>query len=132
MRQGRRGSTAIEFAVALPLMLIVLSGIIDLGRQLTYADQLATVVSESARAGALANPAKGEDPVYVAEDTAEVAWRAMQMGASLDIVATVEGAWPDKQIRVVGTTDPGLLFGFIHLPTTTHYEQVVRLDRQTP
>jgi Flp pilus assembly protein TadG len=59
-RMGRRrGQTAVEFALTLPLLLILIVGALDVGRAVLASTSLANAVREAARAGAAAYPAAG-------------------------------------------------------------------------
>lgn len=71
---GDRGAAAVEFAILLPLLLLLLFGIIDFGRALFTQVTLTQAAREGARLAALAQPdvaartaaaASGVDPVTV-------------------------------------------------------------------
>lgn len=130
MRTDRRGNYAIEFGLTLPVLLVLASGMIDLGRELSFSDQVATAVSEGARAGALVDPRTGADPAIVAQNTTTFVWTKMETGYPLTVVVTTEGAAPDRMLRVTGTAHHDVLFGFVPLPDASSYSEVVRLDRQ--
>jgi Flp pilus assembly protein TadG len=59
-RPGRRhGQAAVEFALTIPLLLILIVGAFDIGRGVLATTSLANAVREAARAGAAAYPATG-------------------------------------------------------------------------
>lgn len=50
-RRDRRGQTLVEFALILPIFLLILMGILDLGRAVYYSSTLSNVARETARDG---------------------------------------------------------------------------------
>jgi Flp pilus assembly protein TadG len=54
--RGRCGASAVEFAVVLPVLLILLSGILDIGRRLQVTQILTNAAREGARHGAADAP----------------------------------------------------------------------------
>lgn len=48
-RRDERGAAAVEFAIVLPLLLVIVFGIIDFGRYLAVRNNLAAAVREGAR-----------------------------------------------------------------------------------
>jgi hypothetical protein len=50
-RRERRGQTLVEFALILPVFLLILMGIMDLGRAVYYSSTLSNVARETARDG---------------------------------------------------------------------------------
>lgn len=52
-RRGSRGQSLVEFALILPMFIVVLFGIIDLGRWVHATNSLSEVARESARAGSV-------------------------------------------------------------------------------
>jgi hypothetical protein len=50
-RQRRRGQSLVEFALILPVFLLVLMGILDLGRAVYYSSTLSNTARETARRG---------------------------------------------------------------------------------
>jgi TadE-like protein len=62
-RGGDSGAAAVEFALVLPILLLVIFGIIDFGRMLYAKITLAEAAREGARATALVGPAAGRTQV---------------------------------------------------------------------
>ncbi len=59
-RRGSRGQSVVEFALVLPIFLMLTVGVIDLGRGVYYYNTLANVAREGARFGiVLSDPANG-------------------------------------------------------------------------
>jgi len=70
--QGQRGSTAIEFALILPVIATLLFGMIDFGRLLYTKEVLNNAVREAARTGIVAGVNDVSDAVIAAAVTNSV------------------------------------------------------------
>jgi Flp pilus assembly protein TadG len=127
----RRGSQAIEFGLALPMLLVLSAGTIDVGQYLYASERVASVASEGARSGALADPDLGEDPIAIATDSAQAAWAATELAGVLTVDATLQGAAPNLRVVVQATVDADPVFGlFSILPTTMTATRTVRISDQ--
>ena len=81
--QKQKGSVAIEFALLLPLLLLILGLIIDYGWYFTNWIQLTNAVSAGARAGIKAKEWEGEDPKDLAENVVKNNfWDPLQVGVT--------------------------------------------------
>lgn len=58
--QSSRGTTAVEFAIVVPLLLLILLGLIDFGRLLFVQVSLNAASREGARASSLYQPTSGQ------------------------------------------------------------------------
>jgi hypothetical protein len=74
-RTGRRGNAAVEFAMTLPLLLLIVSAILDYGWYLTQAANVMHSVREGARYGVTLSQEDGPDAGAV--DQTEAALRAL-------------------------------------------------------
>ena len=74
-RTGRRGNAAVEFAMTLPLLLLIVSAILDYGWYLSQAANVMHSVREGARYGATL--AQDDSPDSGAVDQTEAALRAL-------------------------------------------------------
>ena len=126
----RRGSYAVEFAVVSPLLLILASGVIDLGHYLVSADALVAAVSDGARAGALEDPDDGGDPVLMAEYVADRNYTAAELSSTATFAAASAGAAPGTAITLTGTSSVDPYFGFAGLPTEVIFSTTMRLAHQ--
>jgi Flp pilus assembly protein TadG len=127
----RRGSQAIEFALALPMLVVLSAGAVDVGQYLYTSERLAAVASDGARAGALADIAEGEDAVYSAMAVTQRAWDTTGLPGTLKIDAFVQGAAPDQEIVVDVTVDADPFFGFIPLhPDAMTCRRIVQIGDQ--
>jgi len=66
MRRGDRGAAAVEFALVLPVLLLIIFGIVDFGRMLAAKITLTEAAREGARAAALVSQEEGEATVFEA------------------------------------------------------------------
>jgi Flp pilus assembly protein TadG len=131
MRWSRRGSQSIELALAMPFLLVASGGALDVGQYLYLSERVAAVAAEGARAGALADPTKNEDPVTLAQAAAATAWSATEISGSLVVTAAVTGAVPSQRVVVTATVDSDPVFGFLSLvPSATTMSRTVRIGAQ--
>jgi Flp pilus assembly protein TadG len=65
-RHGERGAAAVEFALVLPILVMLIFGIIDFGRMLAAKITLTEAAREGARATALVGREAAEDRIGVA------------------------------------------------------------------
>jgi len=127
----RRGSQAIELALALPLIVVLSGGAVDVGQYLYLTERVAAAASEGARAGALANTAMGEDPVAIAEAASYTAWSGQELPGSLDVNAAVAGAVPSQRVVVATTLTSTPMFAWLSLlPESVTVTRTVRLGSQ--
>jgi Flp pilus assembly protein TadG len=128
--RSRRGNQAIEFALVVPLLLILVSGIVDLGQYMFVADGLVNAVSQGGRQGALADPDDGEDAAAIATTIANASWAASELPGALTVTAAVSGVEPDALVVVTGSVPFSGFFGFLTLPATISYTSTVRMMYQ--
>ncbi len=104
MLRKRRGSVAIEFALLLPLLLLILGLIVEYGWYFTNWIQLTNAVSAGARAGIKAKEWEGEDPkIYAQSVVVKNFWDPLQL------VVTVQDS--PRRITVKATYDYTPLMG---------------------
>jgi Flp pilus assembly protein TadG len=111
-RRGESGAAAVEFAIVLPLLLLIFLGCIDWGYYLFVAQIVTNAAREGARAGAIANAA---DRLTAAENAAGdylVASRLRRTG----ITAADATIGASDGVRVTINYPVGSVTGF--LPTT--------------
>jgi Flp pilus assembly protein TadG len=98
---GSRGQALVETALVLPLLLIVIVGLFDVGRAIWLSNTLATAVREGTRYGVVHGALSGSPtgpgaPTYTAPDTdtaitAQVRNYATGVPSNLTVLST----WPD-------------------------------------
>lgn len=67
-RREDRGAAAVEFALIMPVLMLLVFGIIDFGRMLNAQIKLTEAAREGARAGSLIDQAAGEARIQTAAD----------------------------------------------------------------
>ena len=102
--QKQKGSVAIEFALLLPLLLLILGLIIDYGWYFTNWIELTNAVSAGARAGIKAKEWEGEDPEDFAKNVVND-----NFWDSLQVVVTEEDS--PRRITVTATYNYTPLMG---------------------
>ena len=83
-KRHERGSTAIEFALILPILLTLLFGIIDFGRLLYTQEVLNTAAREGARVGIKMRLVPVSDPEITTQVTAVIAASQLVDSAAMD------------------------------------------------
>lgn len=86
---SRRGSHAVEFAIVLPILLSILSGIFDYGWIMLHRHLAADAADVGARAGAIATDE--EDATALAEAAANARWDAMQLPSEATVDVRTSG-----------------------------------------
>jgi Flp pilus assembly protein TadG len=131
MKRWKRGSQAVELALALPFLLVASGGAMDVGQYLYLSERVAAVASEGARVGARADTLKNENPVALAQAAASTAWGATEIPGTLSVTAAVTGAVPSQRMVVTATVASNPVFGFLSLvPSATTMSRTVRMSHQ--
>ncbi|MBX2797374.1 MAG: pilus assembly protein [Myxococcales bacterium] len=121
----RRGSQAVEFALLLPFLVALVSGVIDLGVYLSRTTALVQASADGARIGAAAED--GDDALATAVRTATAAWTATGVPGEAVFTASLEGSAPQRRVEVDGTLSYDPYFGFVPLPATIRSSSTFRL-----
>lgn len=127
----RRGSQAVEFALAVPVLLTLFSGVVDVSESLMVHDALVAAVGEASRGGSVVDPAAG-DREATALSTATQAWSATERAETPQFTAVIQGAAPDRMLVVTGTVTVQPLIGLVPLPNTLSWSARTRLTVQAP
>lgn len=130
MRQGaRRGANALEFVLTLPVLLILLSGIVDYSYLLHMQFNLVNTVSQGARAASSSDFA---DATGIATQVVQEIWTHTYPDTSATISAQVVtiGSVGDVGVRVEASVPYQPLVGLIPVPSTVEHTAVMRLDDQ--
>ncbi|WP_435771163.1 TadE/TadG family type IV pilus assembly protein [Nocardioides sp. SYSU DS0651] len=132
-RPGERGAAAVEFALILPLLMVVVFGIINFGDMLSVRQSVSQAAAEGARAAAV-HPGSNTEKIAAAEAAVADALDAHGEecvtgadGCSVVIGACASGA-ECATVEVVidyETLIPG--FGLV-LPETLSYSAVARVS----
>ena len=141
-KQARRGSTAMEFALMLPLLFALLSAVIDWGYYMTVRVAIARATMDGVRAGAATkdDPATAQNEVANTAQTRTtdtLAGMGRACGAGCTVTATacavgqvgaVCGAPPIPTIVVQITYPFSPFFGFV--PTPPNFQDTFTMAQQ--
>ncbi len=123
----RRGSISVEFAVTLPIVLLLLIGVLEWGRMLAREVAVVTVARDAAHAGALTR--KADDPTLVARLQAEDGLRAAGFDPALATVAARSFPNPAGTMLELRVTVPfTALFGLIPVSPQLHAVTTIRME----
>ena len=128
MARRRRGGNAIEFALLLPVLFGLLTGIMDYGwfYGLKFASDSAA--RQGARVGALTP--QGEDPNGTALLAATDRWTQLGMPGTPTVVSFRSGAAPLETMVVRVQLNVASLVGFVVGPSTIESTAVQRMEEQ--
>ncbi len=112
-RAGRRGAAAIEYALVLPVLLVVIFGLLDWSVYMTRWMHVRVAAGRGVRLAAGA-PA---DPEAAAVAAACVALQAHGLGCT-DVVAQQEPGDPDPVLRLTVVVPFAAPLGLVPTPTT--------------
>ncbi len=101
LRRGRRGTAAVEFAIVLPLLLILVMGILEVGRMLDVQQIMTNAVREGARHGAADAPIADVEQVvrrYLIQQGLTAAEASATVTCKTD--GTTASGFPVYQVRV--------------------------------
>jgi Flp pilus assembly protein TadG len=115
LRRNRKGAAIVEFALVVPLLLLLLWGIVDIGRAFYTLNNLASAVREGARSAAV----MATDPTAAANQTlikSTVTTAFTPIGPALQAESvfvtlanrqvTVQASYPFAPLVLVGWTFP--------------------------
>ncbi len=134
-RRNQRGSNAVEFALTLPVLVVMLSGLIDYGWYFSQHQAVLSAVREATRAGTLAG--EDEDAAAIAIARAQEALtQAGLNGGAATVDVDFLGAAPNLLIEVDVSVPFSPLMGTLALlgdhtyPPTLNGRLVARIEDQ--
>lgn len=136
IRRTRRGAEALEFALVLPVWVLLVLGSADFGWLYFHRTALDSAANTGCRAGALLDP--GEDEVNISANYARVEERALAalegMGApcagECSVAVAAFGAAPGRSLRCELDRDFRPLIGFVVDDLRMQAVQVARMEVQ--
>jgi Flp pilus assembly protein TadG len=134
-RRGERGAAAVEFALVLPVLMLIVLGCIDWGYYF-FVDQIVTnAAREGARSGAVADRVSA-DPLAVAEGAVTGYLGAARLAAAATIDASYDTLAGSTAVRVTVRYPVGSMTGFLRptggvnlVPPFAFAVAVMRLER---
>lgn len=136
-RRTRRGAQAVEFALVLPVVMLIASGVIDYGQYFNRDMEVLTAARDAARsASAMENALGDPSPCALADEVVDehLTPSGLATGAqvTVQVVDVTDGAASDRVVRVdvsVPYTSP---FGLFSVSPSAHTSSAtMRLRDQT-
>ncbi|MFC7595434.1 TadE/TadG family type IV pilus assembly protein [Terrabacter sp. GCM10028922] len=104
MARTERGASAVEFAIVLPVLFLVIAGIVDFGRYFFTQIQLTNAAREGARAAVVLPSPAASDMTAITQRA--LAGAAGVPGAAASVIATCPAPSPSyATVRVTATFD---------------------------
>jgi Flp pilus assembly protein TadG len=129
-RSSRRGAQAVEFTLLLPVMMMIISAVVDSGwfyhQRMLFID----AVRQGARAGAIANPYL-TNYCAAAKNTTNSALTASGFTAGTQVSAETSGTAPSRIVNVVAKRDFTKLIGLVPTPPRLNVAIHMRIEDQT-
>ena len=130
-RTGQTGSAAVEFALIVPLFLMILFGIIEYGWMFYQQSNLASAVRDGLRQGVTVSQIASPDPRALAVKVAQADLLAVGIPSSDAVLsATYAGASPTKTMTLSVALTYRPLVGFVKTPAQLHYAMTMMLELQ--
>lgn len=129
-RRSRRGSQAVEFALILPVMMALTSGIIDYGWFYSQQLQVVSAARDGARgASQLDSAASPDDPcTFAVTQAQDILTEAGVTGATVHATGAMGGS--EMRLTVEVTAAFPALFGLAPVPPSYYARVVARLEDQ--
>lgn len=137
IRHGRRGAEAVEFALVMPVMVLILVGMIEMSWLFYTRASLDSSTSVGCRAGALVDPGINESNLSEVEDTAstslitamdQLGLRDCNTRCAAEVALT--GAQPSRTLVCTVEYDFQPLIGLVLPRMVLVANQVVRMEWQ--
>ncbi len=131
-RRSRKGTNIVEFAMTLPMFILVMFALVDFGWYFGGMSILDAAVTEGCRAASLVDPLLG-DPEFTAETIMTDFLEAMpivECGDGCVIDATIVGEIPAKSIQCTIVNESQPILGWVALPTHQATSALMRFEWQ--
>lgn len=123
---NRRGNNAIEFALVLPILVALLTGISDLGVYFSARMSVTSAARDAARAASLTPIGDPVTPVGVAQGQASLTAAGLNGQTTCEVI----GFSPDQAVRCFVTVGFDPLFGLVPVPATLESTVTMRMEEQ--
>ena len=128
-RKNRRGSNAIEFALTLPLVVALLTGIMDYGFYFSQQQVVVHAARTGARRAAISDP-ETENAAEVARDAVTQVLTGAGVSGAAKVGVVFSGAAPNATVTVDVKVDYAGLAGLVPIPGALGSTISSRLERQ--
>jgi Flp pilus assembly protein TadG len=130
-RSRQKGSAAVEFALVVPLFLMILFGIVEYGWMFYQQSNLASAVRDGLRQGVTISQSASPDPRAMAVKVAQADLLALGIPtADATLSATYAGASPTKTMTLTVALKYRKLVGFVKTPAQLRYAMTMMLELQ--
>jgi Flp pilus assembly protein TadG len=130
-RDGRRGTAAVEFALVLPLFVVILFGVIEYGWVFYQTFSVASAVRDGLRTGATVPMTASPDSLATALQSTKDRLAGVGITPSaVTLNAQYKDVWPSKTLWLSATMPYKPLLGFVPVPTDISYEMRMILEQQ--
>jgi hypothetical protein len=134
LRRHRRGGQAIEFALLLPVLVLLTGGMIDIAYVLGTRQALVMAVQEGARVGSTYDWREDDETVDATIDVgllaAQDAWDFGGRPQSVDFTGALVDVGGRQVLRIRGRADVDVFFDFIGMPAQIEFDHHMRVVDQ--
>ena len=129
-RRGRRGAAAVEFALVVPLLLLIVLGIVDFGFMLSDRQAVSQAAAEGARAAAVSQG----DPVADGKAAMQAALKTQfgngfSCGSGCTVTLSADGCCATAKVSIpFDEAVPLPFFGGVVFPDKLTYQATARVS----
>lgn len=131
LRLPRRGASAVEFALTLPIVMLIISAVLDYGWFLAQDANVLHAVREGARVGVAVPLDDGPDTAAINHTTQILEVMGIGCGSGCEVTATIgtTATLDVMTVRAVIPYDP--LLGIVPVPVELRSELTMALEEQS-
>ncbi len=130
-RRPDAGASAVEFALVLPMFLLIVYGVIEYGWVFYQQFNLASAVRDGLRQGVTCSQTGAPDPQSQAVTVAKADLQRLGVAATdVTLTTSYAGSSPTKTMTLSGTLTYHKLIGMVPTPARLHYAMTMMLELQ--
>jgi len=126
----RRGANALEFALVAPILVALMTGVVDYGWYFSERIALVSAVRDAARVGVTTSQQDERSPEQTAEDALIAALSDQGYRGTIYVDIALEGSAPDQNLSVTAALPYQPLVGFVPNPDFLRSSLVMRMEDQ--